>query len=438
MTVKEELLDPSRETEEERFAKLKKALESQPNHLAGKHLPYGSLFGFDYGFNFMDANIGFLDFGINTHELEAIRKLRVMQQKGCDAESKITLEEIAAKILRDETTFDLSQYNISTSTKGAREAIITALETIVTPQKPFVMYASPNWIFDGIVGSVKEARIVETFIPTADDFVEKFEFISTRIPLCAVILVDPANPLGYRFSKRHIERIEKVAEEQGIIPLFDDVFRGLQEKGKRHSSSEYSHRSIIIETTSKRFGARGLGVTWTLTPKELNLKLTAKEESCLGCSSLAASVTQSLYETKYGERIQAYITANADAFKQGFYDSFTADNLIGTKKTIGRFVHAFESMPFMTYHFEEVEPELTINLVRDLKEIYGLRITQGFDWICQIREKEKAIKEGKVTSLIEREASFASSYVRICPTKETPERSYIAGNQLGTTMQELA
>jgi len=418
----------------ELLAKIQEAMQNmpnQPNHTAGEHLPYGSLFGLDRGFNFLDANIGFLDFGTNDTELEAVQKLAAMTRKGCNAKSDISLEEIASQILKDETQFDLSKYNLSVSTTGARGAIISVLNQIVTPQKPCVMYASPNWVFDAVVGSVKNARIAETFIPTAENFVDTFEFVSSKVPLGAVILVDPANPLGYRFTKEQIERIERTSQKYGIVPIFDDVFRGLQAKGERHSSSEYSHCSVIVETTSKRFGARGLGVTWTLTPKELNLTPSVKEESCTGCSSLAAVVTQALYETGYGERIQSFLTANAAAFKQGFYDSFQET------QPIGRFVHAFPAMPIMTYHFEEVDEELTASLVNDLETARGIKLTSGFEWICQVETKEKAIRDGKITQLIQMEGAFASSYIRICPTKETPDRCYIAGHHLGTKMQEL-
>lgn len=381
---------------------------------AGNHLQYGTPFGYKTELDFLDANIGLIPFGINDTELSHLERIARVIDQGCKATSEKPLEEVAMQILEDETNLNLANYNLRVSAGGARGAIATVINNVTTRKKPLVVYSSPNWIFDNLVTNLTKAQPCSFHATTADEFIERFEQ-GANDNVAAVILVDPANPIGYRFSREHIERIEQVSEQYGIVPIFDDVFRGMQKEGERYSSSEHSHNSVIVETTSKRFGARGIGATWTLIPKTIGFTPDISV-SCQGCENIAATITQALYETGYGERIRQFITNNSKAFLKGFYTE--------SKSMPGEFRQAFESMPIMTYHFQPNDKFNSLTLRQFLRE--QVLITSGIDWICQtnIQDQERAL--------------HGISYVRICPTKETPDRAYIAGIIVSEAVRTLA
>lgn len=389
---------------------------------ASAHLPYGHFEEPSGGFDFRDANIPQIDFGSTPQELAALDSM-YRAYAGCETKYPRSLDEVAREILGAETTFDLSRYNLHTSVTGARPAIIQTLSHLVKSDRPLVAYASPNWMFDEIVARVPHAIGKPFFAFSGDSFVEGFERLPNKNKTAALIIVDPANPLGYRLSKQHVERIEEIAGHYGIVPVFDDVFRGMQDEGQRHSSSEFSSNSVVVETTSKRLGIRGVGATWTLIPTGLDIPREGPFKSeCEGCDRLAAMVVENLYRTGYGEEISNFVAANARAFTSGVASK------LGPDYAGGRFVHAFDGMPIMTYHFPEAlrftKLEEGAEYGAVLQELTG--VTPGFTWACAGSQSENRRKISK------EEINLALSFVRICPTKETSQRSYLAGKLFGT------
>ncbi|HLC51963.1 MAG TPA: aminotransferase class I/II-fold pyridoxal phosphate-dependent enzyme [Candidatus Nanoarchaeia archaeon] len=413
---------------------------------AGPHLPYGNLFDFSRPLSFLDANIGLLPFGTNEQELSYLARMSRAFLSPCETpKTGISLDDIARKVISEETTFDLTKYDLKLSFEGARGAMVTYLQHLVSADKPLVVYTSPNWIFDKIVSHVDGALSFTIHATTADEFVDKFAAleVSTKDRIAAVMIVDPANPLGYRFTPGQIVAIEEIAQQHGIVPIFDDVFRGLQDKGNRHSSSEYSHNSIIIETTSKRFGARSLGVTWSLVPRSSKIGYVSPIDSeCVGCTNLATVVIEGLYNTDYGEKVRSMLQTNSRAFQRGFKDSF------GEQQAPGRFVQAFPTMPLFTYHFDSEfwnpEDPFKVAAFKSHLAQANVRVSYGIDWICSPDSKFKLVlggKDGKADLEIDKthlpEIIHALRYLRICPTKTTPEMSYVGGQMMGSKFQHF-
>ncbi|MBI2572381.1 aminotransferase class I/II-fold pyridoxal phosphate-dependent enzyme [Candidatus Woesearchaeota archaeon] len=410
-----------------------KVVPQQETMAAGPHLPYGSFFGFP-DFDFLDANIGLVPFGENEEELRWLSKIFDAQTQHCKHRGSKPIEEVVREILTTEIARDLSTVEIYVTAQGARGALVGLLESLVTPQKPYILYASPNWIFDGLCQNVAQFNDKATsyafFAPSADRFVENF----TRLPIldraAAVILVDPGNPQGYQLKEGHVQIIEAVSERYGIVPIFDDVFRGLRQQGEPHAS-QYSKHSIIVETTSKRFGARGLGVTWTLIPQERGITFSNFDIECGGCSSVASVVTEGLYRTGYGEKVRQMLIRNSQALVRGYQDGTSEET-----RNLGRFEQAFLGMPILTFQLTKKESGIDAPfLVEALGKKYGMGVTSGDRWICQPQRLSSPAR-----TLRERneEADHALSYLRFCPTKETPEKCYAGGRLLADVMNNYA
>lgn len=402
-------------------------LEKITNEIApipdGVHLPYSTFFGHNY-FNFSDANIGrIVEFGANEKELawlSEMSKLDPACRTYSDEIGSSKLHEIARKILQEETKFDLSKYDLYVGAKGAaRGALYDVLARLVTRERPFVAYSSPNWIvFDHIVDNVEGLSNI-FFAYSGDSFVDGFKNMPLKDQTAALIAVDPANPLAYRLSERNVHDLEEIAGQNGIAVVFDDVFRGLQTKGQRHSASEYSHNSIVVETTSKRFSARGLGVTWTLVPKSLNLKdIPGLNLECEGCADTAALTIEALYDCGYDSRIQERLKQGFDAFAAGFQFK---------DETLGNLGIGFKGLPFFTYHVpNNWTSQQRVDVMQGFR---NLNMTPGIHLLCRINERIN-------TRLIsDKEIALGASFVRICPTKETLERTYFAGSLIKDLIQ---
>ena len=382
---------------------------------AGPHLTYGTFAGPLVPFDNLDANIPLLEFGINDQELNWLGELFKLKNP-CKIKYK-PIEEVVKGIMEAETPIELDNYDLRVSASGARQAIIDSLTQLVSTDRPLVAYASPNWSFDIITSHVPGASRNPFFAFDENSFVSGFSQLPNKNKIAAVILVDPANPLGYRFGRKHIQEIERIAKQNGIVPIFDDAFRGLQAPGERHSSSEYSNNSIIVETTSKRFGIKGIGVTWTLTPKTLNLpSLPSIRNECEGCSGTASLITDALYSTGYDTRIRSRLVTATDALIRGAADGF--ENF----KDPGSFTKGFEGMPIIIYHLPNLAYK---NFEGTLERISNeIGVTSGLNWMCDY-EKRTATNQ-----ISQEEVIHALSYMRICPTKENPARLYVAGRKL--------
>lgn len=405
------------EKDSELVEKLARELEQKPRFFSsGKHLRYGSFFG-PFQFDFRDANINALDFGITDKELSYVQRI-VETGTTCQFKGDFNGVEVARKILQEETSFDLDNYDLYFGTNGAKGAIFKILSKVVSKTRPHIAYASPNWVaFDNLFDIVPDAQKKAFFANSAETYLRSFERIADD-SVAAVLVVDPANPLGYRFNREQIGRLEQTCERFGIVPVFDDVFRGLQEKGKRHSASEYSHNAVVVESTSKRFGIRSLGATFTLVPKHLKLDDLEIDVGCSGCDSRAALTVDALYNCEYDVRVRNALVAATKAYARGL------GNGLGGKS--GNIKMGFLGMPLFTYH---LPGELVLG-EKLMGEVESFGVTVGPQWVCDFKNR---LETGNTS---QKELRHAFSYIRICPTKETPERCYLGGYVLGNLLAE--
>jgi aspartate/methionine/tyrosine aminotransferase len=372
------------------------------------HMPYGMFTNIFDGINLIDANTPWLSFGINEKELKYLEQITMAWLQDCKARTGVSLEEVARQIISDETEIDLGKYDMKLSANGARGAIVEVVKSAISKEKPFVAYASPNWIFDKIIGEIKGAQICTFHGTNAGEFVDGFEGFAME-ELAALIIVDPANPVGYRLEEAHIRHIEDLAEQYGITVIYDDVFRGLQAHGGRISISEKSRNSVIVETTSKRFGPRGLGATWTLIPKGMRITPNITI-GCEGCESIVGLITKALYETGYGERMRKMIMENSEALYAGMRDIFSGE-------PIGDLHQAFDGMPVITYYLPQ--NVLSHDLAMRLSQSQVL-VKSGVDFICEFEK----IPEGDLNN---ERILHGLSYIRMCPTKVSADQAYLGG-----------
>lgn len=394
--------------------------------LSQAHLPYGTFYGDANALNLLDANIDIVDFGTNEAELSWLEKI-TLASENCGFKYEKSLAEVASGILKNETTFDLDNYQLYVSAEGARGAMAAIGNKLITKERPFVAYGSPNWVFEKVVFSMGGIPF-PYYAPDANSFVDGFEVISGNKNVAALIVVDPSNPLGYRLEKKHVERIEEIANKNGTAVIFDDVFRGLQAKGNRHSSSEYSKSSIIVETTSKRFSAMGRGVTWSLVPKSLGLESITLGIPCGGCSANAALITDAFYSSEVDVKLANHLEQGKKAYVAGMAATFPES------LTLGRISQAFPGMPFFNYFLPWKEGTSIKNKVTSLPVISSSGgVTPGMDWIGLVRLGKKMHKE-----ILPEEIGLGCSYVRICPTKEPLHVLHFAGGIMGFMAKNAA
>lgn len=88
-----------------------------------------------------------------------------------------------------------------------------------------------------------------------------------------IIINNASNPTGVMYSKEEMREILKLAQENGVMVLSDEVYSGLvydsQEYVSAASFPEYRDNVIIIESCSKNFAMTGWRVGFVFAPLEL-------------------------------------------------------------------------------------------------------------------------------------------------------------------------
>ncbi|PIN81466.1 hypothetical protein COV13_01035 [Candidatus Woesearchaeota archaeon CG10_big_fil_rev_8_21_14_0_10_32_9] len=206
---------------------------------------------------------------------------------------------------------------------------------------------------------------------------------------------------------------DNLSNKYGITTIFDDVFRGLKEGDKKLSASENSESGIILETSSKRYGARGVGITWTLVPKTSKVHLNNNYITDELSLELATRVLSTLNSCKYNETIREHLITNTSAFLFGLNYGLNPDKNLGLTYNL-----PFAGSPFFTLNLPE---QLSaIDLKKTLGE-QGIGLTTGYDWMLPSDLRLDQDIKNKV------ENSTNNNFFRICPTKETPDRCTLAG-----------
>lgn len=161
-------------------------------------------------------------------------------------------------------------------TNGATEALFTALFGIINPGDEVIVPTPAFVLYEEII---KLCRGV--FVPldtTEDSFqISKEKLQSLVTPNTkAIILNSPNNPTGTVYSQDSLEAVHKIACENPIFVICDDVYRQLVYTESYHSFSEYKDlrdRIIVAQSFSKPYAMTGWRMGYLLADKEIKERL---------------------------------------------------------------------------------------------------------------------------------------------------------------------
>ena len=168
---------------------------------------------------------------------------------------------------------------------GAKQAIMTALHTILNPQEE-VIFPAPYWVsypeMVKLVGAVPVAVQPEdgSFIPRLQD-IEQVVGSYTR----AVILNSPNNPSGAVYPEEFIADVVEFCERRDLYLIMDDIYHRLIFDGREpinplRFAKDRSENSklIIINGVSKQYAMTGFRIGWSVGQKDL-VKVMANIQS---------------------------------------------------------------------------------------------------------------------------------------------------------------
>jgi aspartate/methionine/tyrosine aminotransferase len=90
-----------------------------------------------------------------------------------------------------------------------------------------------------------------------------------RAPLKGVLVASPANPTGTMIKADELAALIRLAEDEGIRFISDDIYHGLDYVFPAQTAAALSDHAVIINSFSKYFCMTGWRIGWMVAPEPL-------------------------------------------------------------------------------------------------------------------------------------------------------------------------
>lgn len=175
-------------------------------------------------------------------------------------------------------------------TVGGMEALFLAISSIVDMGDEVIILA-PYYVnyceMLNMCGG--KARIIDRLNKTDDELLSQIEKNITDKTV-AVIVNSPCNPVGDMLTERVLDGIARIANENDIFVISDDVYSSLVYDDKSFDSivsrEGMFERTILIDSCSKRFAMTGWRVGCAVAPREIITAMTKMQENVAACTPL--------------------------------------------------------------------------------------------------------------------------------------------------------
>jgi len=278
---------------------------------------------------------------------EKMLEFRILQHKLWDGDipdNHLRMEDAISNMLREETTLPESGLILPrhTSTRYVLSDIMKKLDGAIG-------IPVPNWNF---WAALREKNHDFMFFDglTEDRLLDGFTKLAERGMLNSLLLVDPANPMGYRITQKMAKEIDEVALRYGIEILIDDVSRGTLPVGQRESIGTYFTRPYVVEGFSHRLGEGFFGnSSYVYVPDEsMDIGFSQEKRPCI-CGPIFEYVYKNLTAN-----ISHMISERNTAFDSGLSDEIELIRPSNTSLiSLVRFPDGIDSDEFLV-HAKEV------------------------------------------------------------------------------------
>ncbi len=177
-------------------------------------------------------------------------------------------------------------------TVGGMQGLSLSLLILTNPGDE-VIVSDP--CYTNYFGMIEMNNAVPVTVPVYEE--EGFNFTEERLKKAitsktkAIILNSPSNPTGAVAGKDTMEMIARVAIENDLYVIFDEVYKYLTYDEPFYNIARISgmkERTIIIDSVSKSYAMTGWRVGYCLAPKSIISQMQKIQEFMLSCVNTPA------------------------------------------------------------------------------------------------------------------------------------------------------
>ena len=240
------------------------------------------------GESIITFSIGEPDFPTPRPIVEACeRALREGKTKYTSTNGIAALREAVCEKLRRDNGLSYTPAQICISS-GAKQALSNAVYALCD-EGDEVLIPTPCYV--SYVEIVKLAGGVPVLVPTDDDFSLNTEYfrraITARTKL--ILLNSPNNPTGAVYSRASLEELGRIAEENNLYVISDEVYEKLVYDGAEHVSiasvsDAMKTRTVVVNGFSKAYAMTGWRLGYTASSLEVSRACNAFQGHMTSCS----------------------------------------------------------------------------------------------------------------------------------------------------------
>jgi len=185
--------------------------------------------------------------------------------------------------------------------------LMNAFDAIINPGDEIIVPA-PYWV--SYTEMIKMADGVPVIIETKEE--DNFKFTAQQLKDAitpktkALVLNSPSNPTGMLYEEELLREIAKIAVENDIFVIADEIYEKLIYDGKKHISiasfnDEIKERTIIINGVSKSYAMTGWRIGFTAANAEVTKVMSnMQSHAASNPSSISQAAALEAYKGEQG------------------------------------------------------------------------------------------------------------------------------------------
>lgn len=306
------------------------------------------------GINVISFGVGEPDFNtpenIKNAAIEAIQKGFTTYTPAAGLPQ---LKEAICNKLKNDNNLNYNLENIVVS-NGAKHSLYNIFQAICDPEDEVIIPA-PYWVSYPDMVKLADGKPVFVECKEENEFKIKPDDLENAITskTKAIILTSPSNPTGAVYTKSELEAIAKIAVDNNIFVVSDEIYEKLIYEGEKHVSiasinNEIKDLTIVVNGMSKGYAMTGWRIGYTASHSSIakamgnmqshatsNANTIAQHASIEGLNGDQSSIEKMKIEfdkrRKYMvERINKINGLSCITPKGAFYVMININQLIGT------------------------------------------------------------------------------------------------------------
>ncbi|QOI96388.1 MAG: aminotransferase class I/II-fold pyridoxal phosphate-dependent enzyme [Flammeovirgaceae bacterium] len=221
---------------------------------------------------------GFPDFQVDSVLIDLIHRfMKEGHNQYAPMPGTPALRTIVADVVSKTYNRTINAETEITVTAGGTQALFASIAAFIHPGDEVL-------VFDPAYDSYNPAIRLNGGVPvhinlTYPDFSIDWNLVKSKItPRTRLIMINtPHNPSGAVLTVADLKHLEKVADENDLIVLSDEVYERIIFDGIRHESvlhyPKLAARSVAVFSFGKTFHATGWKVGYTVAPEELTREI---------------------------------------------------------------------------------------------------------------------------------------------------------------------